>query len=162
MCHEKVDSFLNLFWALLVFLLTKIFCFFDVYVMCKVQIGTILGLPCANLGSELCVINPRIVHILAHALFPVCHMYANWTIAHRCRRATAENPFPIDKEGRSKFLTLELVCLKSMYRNAVFANRVWLLSVIFDRVSQLPSYAQKRSIIDNMVYRGYSATCRNE
>ena len=36
-----------------------------------------------------------------------------------------------------------------MYRNALFTDSVRLLSAIFNRVSQHPSYAQKHSIIDN-------------
>ena len=42
--------------------------------MRKVQIWTIRGLACANLGYELCVDNLQIGHILAHALFLVWHM----------------------------------------------------------------------------------------
>ena len=43
------------------------------YVMRKVQIGTILGLSCTNAGSVLCVGNPRIGQLLAHALLmPTC------------------------------------------------------------------------------------------
>ena len=72
------------------------------YVMRKVRIGTIWGLSCANLGSKLCANNLQIGHILAHTLFHVWHVYANWMMAYHCCRAADENPFPIDKEGWEK------------------------------------------------------------
>ena len=37
--------------------------------MRKVRIRAICGLPCANLGSELCAANPWIIQVLAHTLF---------------------------------------------------------------------------------------------
>ena len=85
-----------------------------VSVMRKVQIGTIRGLSCTNLGSELCAGSLRIGHILAHALFPMCHMYANRTMAHHCCRAADENPFPIDKGGREQILNTR-VSLHQIY-----------------------------------------------
>ena len=39
---------------------------YNIYVMRKVWIRTILGFYCANLGSKLCAVNPRIVTV--HAL----------------------------------------------------------------------------------------------
>ena len=125
--------------------------------MRKVWIGTIQGLSCVNPRSELCTDNLWIGHILAHALFPVWHVYANWTMVHHCCWAADENPFwesfLSTKKVGSKFLTWESVCIKStcMYRNALYTDRIWLLSAVFDRVSQRPSYmyAQKRNIIDN-------------
>ena len=104
-------------------------CFLHVYVMHKLQIGTIWGLSCSNLGSELCTDNQQIGHILAHALFPVCHVYVIWTMAHCCYRAMDENPFPSGKEGREQILTQESVCIKSMYRNVLFPDRIWLLAL---------------------------------
>ena len=75
--------------------------------MRKVQIETIQGLSCTNLGSELCVDNLRIGHILAHALFPVCHVYANRMMAHHCCRAADENFFPIDI-GRAQIFNMRV------------------------------------------------------
>ena len=48
-----------------------------VYVMRKVQIRTIRGLSCANLGSELCKDNPWIGQVLTHALLPVWFVYTD-------------------------------------------------------------------------------------
>ena len=57
------------------------------------------GLSCTNLGSVLCADNLWIGHILARTLFHVWHVYANWTMVHRCCRAADENSFSVDKEG---------------------------------------------------------------
>ena len=63
------------------------------------------------------------------------------------------------KDG-SKLLTRESVCIKSMYRKTLFTDCVCLLSAIFDRVSQHLSYmyAQKRSIIDNVMCKAWICT----
>ena len=42
-----------------------------VFVVLKVRIGTICGLSCANLGSELHAANSWIVRVLAHAVLDV-------------------------------------------------------------------------------------------
>ena len=102
--------------------------------MCKVRIETSLELYCTNLGSELCVANLLIGHVLAHALFPVWHVYSSMLI-ERWHIVAVQQwmkiPFPSTKVG-SKFLARELVCLRSVYRNALFTDRVWLLSAIFN------------------------------
>ena len=60
----------------------------NIYVLCKVWVGTIWGLSCANLGSELCATNPRIVQVCTSTLLhhshitPCIHIYADWTMAY--------------------------------------------------------------------------------
>ena len=61
----------------------------DVYicVMRKVRIGTILGLPRAKFGYELCAGNPRIVRGLPHALPTLCTCAFN--LLHVCVQSFA-------------------------------------------------------------------------
>ena len=80
-------------------------------------------------------------------LCDMCMLIERWHII-AVEQQTKITFLSTNKVG-SKFLTQDSVCIKFMYRNALFPDRVQLFSVIFDQVSQLPSYAQKRSIIDN-------------
>ena len=65
-------------------------------------------------------------------LFPVCHVYANRTMAYRAVEQRTKIPFLSTKKVGRKFLTRESVCIKFMYRNTLFTDRIQLLSSIVD------------------------------